>query len=657
MAESWQERTAASGPGMSEQEIEASIASAAVPSLLMLVYQFTGDERWLDDRYRPSKFRGVTPRLDGGLAEDVQAEIRAAAVPVIAALMRGEKPAIDLADPRAMQRAASVFVGQEVEERDAAIMADELQRRAARHDEFFESPIAKAPPGKTAIVIGSGVSGLAAIRMLQQLDIDFTVLERGNEAGGVWQQNRYPGAGVDTPSHLYSFSFHPRDWTMHYALQSELHTYFNDVLDGLGARDRVRFGTEVLSAVYDDDTAQWMVTVRGADGGLETLVADFVISGVGSLNQPVIPALPGRENFQGTQFHTSEWDGSLDLTGKRVAIVGVGASSQQTSPEIAAAVDHLYVVQRSPQWVAPFAQFREQIDDGERLLLDRVPLYSAWYWVGLFWQHGDKIISALRIDPDWEHPDRAINARNDRQRAFLTDYIHQQLEGRPDLIEKVVPTYPPFGKRMLLDNGWYTMLKRDNVSLVADRVVAVDPDGVVLSSGEKLEVDVIIWSTGFAASRFLSSLEVRGAEGVRLSEYWDDDDPRALYGVSIPHFPNFFMIGGPHSLPGSGSFMYFTELQARYLRDLLATMFDQGISALAATEESTQQYNALVDEVHSRTVWSHPGFTTYYRNSKGRVIFVEPFLNVEFWEMVRSPDLNDYEVHEDQEVRRGALSA
>lgn len=207
---------------LTEAEIVACVAGAAVPSLLMLVYQFSGDERWLGERYRPAKFRGVTPRIDGGLSVEVQAEIRAAAVPVIGALLRGERPVVDLADPVAMQRAASVFVGQSVDARDAAIMADELQRRAARHDEFFESPIATAPAGKSAVVIGSGVSGLAAIRMLQQLGIDFVVLERGAQAGGVWQQNRYPGAGVDTPSHLYSFSFAPRDWTMHYALQSEL---------------------------------------------------------------------------------------------------------------------------------------------------------------------------------------------------------------------------------------------------------------------------------------------------------------------------------------------------------------------------------------------------------------------------------------------------
>lgn len=314
----------------------------------------------------------------------------------------------------------------------------------------------------------------------------------------------------------------------------------------------------------------------------------------------------------------------------------------QISPQIAPSVEHLNIVQRSPQWVAPFEHFRQEVTPEQRDLLAGVPLYRAWNWIGLFWQHGDKILDGLRVDPEWEHPQRSVNARNDRARAFLTKYIESELEGRPDLIAKAVPDYPPFGKRMLMDNGWYQTLKRENVSLITDSVVGVDKDGLVLASGERLDVDVIIWATGFAAVRFLDSLDVYGEDGLRLRDYWEDDDPRALYGVSIPHYPNFFMLGGPHSQPGSGSFMYFMELQARYLRKLLAAMFENNITAVAATQEATDRYNTEVDNLHEQTVWKHPGFGTYYRNSKDRVIFVMPFRNVEFWEMVHEPDLNDY---------------
>lgn len=624
---------------LSRDEVRAAVRGASVPALLMVNYQVTGDRKWLSDRFRPQKFRGVAPRHTGGLTEQAQEEVREAAVPVIEGLLRGASPAIDLDDRDAMMEAASFFLGEQIDERHTTMFREELGRRVSFS---VDRPAAAAPEGFRAVIIGAGVSGLAAIQMLQELGVEYMVFERGQNAGGVWQQNTYPGAGVDTPSHLYSFSFNYRDWEHHYELRDALHSYFNDVLDELGARDQVQFGTEVLSAQFDDETALWTVVTRRADGTTQAHVANIVLSTVGSLNQPAIPKIPGREKFQGTQFHSNEWPADLDLSDKRVAIVGVGASSQQISPEIAKVVEHLYIVQRSPQWVAPFDQFRQKITPEQRTLLDEVPVYRAWNWIGLFWQHGDKIIEALRIDPEWPHPERSVNARNDRQREFLTKYIESSLEGRPDLIAKAVPNYPPFGKRMLMDNGWYSTLKRDNVSLLADGVVGVDKTGITVSSGERLEVDVIIWATGFKATHFLSSLEVYGEDGLRLRDFWEEDDPRALLGVSIPQFPNFFMLGGPHSLPGSGSFMYFTEMQAQYLSTLLAEMFRRGITALAATQEATDRYNDLVDGLHERTVWRHPGFATYYRNSKGRVIFVMPFLNVEYWEMVRAPDLADY---------------
>lgn len=634
------------GTRLTEDEVRQLVDDASVPVLLMLAYQMSGDERWLSDRYRPEKFRGVAPRSTGGLPADVQQEVREAAVGAILALQDGAPLQVTLDDVDTTARVASFFLGESVDERYAAILAEELSRRASSDGEVGSLPDVTAPAGLRVAIIGMGISGLAAVHIAQQLGLEFTVFERASGAGGVWHQNRYPGAGVDTPSHLYSFSFSYRDWGRHFELQEQLHEYFNDVLDQLDARSKVQFDTEVLSAVYDDETALWTLTVRRRDGTVEKHVANMVISGVGSLNQPRLPDVPGMDRFEGVQFHSNEWRPGIDLAGKKVAIVGVGASCQQIAPEIAPTVAELTIVQRSPQWVAPFEQFRTDIPASERALLERVPLYRAWNWVGLFWQHGDKIIDALRIDPEWKHPERSVNARNDRQREFLTRYIEQSLEGRPDLIQKSIPDYPPFGKRMLLDNGWFRMLRRDNVTLQADRVAAVDERGLVLGSGDHVDADVIIWATGFHATHFLSSVQVSGENGVLLRDQWEEDDPRAFLGVSIPHFPNFFMLGGPHSLPGSGSFMYFMELQARYLRNLLAEMFRKGVTAIDATDAATDRYNDMVDDLHSRTVWSHPGFGTYYRNSKGRVIFVMPFLNVEYWEFVREPNLADYELRD-----------
>jgi 4-hydroxyacetophenone monooxygenase len=635
----------ARGAALTEGQITEAVASAPVPLLLMVTYQVTGDDKWLGDRFRPERGKGIGVRDTGGLSDEAQAEIREAAAGAIAYLLDGNPPAIDPDDEQTTEL-VSFFLGEPVEPRYGPLLREEIVRRSSPVGEAAALPTAHAPAGLKAVVIGIGIAGMAGIRILQQLGIDFVVFERASGAAGVWNQNNYPGAGVDTPSHLYSFSFNYHDWDMYFELRDGLYSYFNAVLDDLDARHKVRFETTVISADYDEDTALWTVLTRDAQGVEERHVANIVFSAVGSLTAPSLPAVPGIDTFAGTQFHSNEWPENLDLTDRTVAVVGVGASAQQIVPEIAPKVQHLTVFQRSPQWAAPFEQFRKEVPKGQRLLLQHVPLYRSWNWVELFWQHGDKIIEALRIDSSWEHPERSVNRRNDGHRRFFTRYIEEQLEGRPDLIEKALPTYPPYGKRILLDNGWYRTLKRDNVSLVADGISEVDATGLIDSAGDHTDVDVIVWATGFKATHFLSSLEVHGEGGVLLSDVWDVDDPKAYLGVSIPRFPNFFMIGGPHSLPGSGSFMYVIELQARYLRDLLSMMFSEGITAIAATEDVTTEYNDLVDETHAKTVWSHPGFGTYYRNSKGRVIFVMPFLNVEYWEFVQHPDLGDYDAYQ-----------
>lgn len=630
---------------LTEEEIRAAVASANIPPLLMAVYQFTGDRYWLDAQFRPTRIRGLHQRTGGGLAPEAQRKVRDAAVGVIAALQAGESPALTEIDGDEMAELISFFLGEEIDARYGPMLGAEVARRSTP-SRSAESSAAAVPAGLHVVVIGLGLAGLAAVNMLRSMGInDYTVFERSDDIGGVWSVNKYPGAGVDTPSHLYTFSFAYQDWARHFELRDELHEYFIDVFDRLKVRNHVRFGTEVVRLDYDESNALWTVTTKTATGSVDTHTANIVLSTVGALNKPKLPELAGMERFTGKQFHSTDWPDELDLRGKKVAIVGAGASSQQIAPAIAADAGQVTIFQRSPQWVAPFPLFRQEIGDHQRRLMASIPLYHAWAWVEQFWQFGDTVIHHLRIDPEWPHLDRSVNVRNDRQREFFTRYIREQLEGRPDLIAKAVPDYPPFGKRILLDNGWYKALRRENVDLVTKGVVEVDPTGIIDSDGRHHEVDVIVWATGFQADHFLDSVDVYGQQGRRLREVWGADDPRAYLGVAIPHFPNFFMLGGPGSFPGSGSVMYVTEVQARYVRELLRKMFDEGITAISVREELNDEYNAAMDELHARTVWSHQGFSTYYRNSKGRVVFIMPFTNLEYWERVRDARLEDYETH------------
>jgi 4-hydroxyacetophenone monooxygenase len=630
-------------PGqLTVREVRAAVAIANIPTLLMVVFQFTGDEKWLHEPYLPTRGKGLGDHDSGGLPAAVQGEIRAAAADVILRLQAGEQPAIVRPSDELTVRMMSVCMGEPVAESYGPMLSSEIARRIDPALPELRLPPIHVPDGYKVIVIGVGIAGIAAANQLEDMGIDYTILEKQPEAGGNWYQNTYPGAGVDTPSHLYSFSFAKNDWGKHFELRDDLQRYFARTLKDTGALQRVRFDSEVVSAAYRESDKKWDVLVRSASGAQETLTANVVISAVGVLNRKRLPDVAHLDAFRGVQFHSSDWPDDLDLEGKRVAVVGTGASSMQISPAIAPRVAHLTIFQRSPQWVAPFEKFMEPIPAELRMLIQSCPLYHAWYWTRLFWQFGDKVIESLRIDPEWEHPERSVNARNDAHRQYFTRYLTRQLKGRPDLIAKTLPDYPPFGKRILLDNGWFKTIQRDNVTLVTERVTEVTRDGLIDSAGDEYEADVIVWATGFYAARFVSSLDVRGLDGIELREVWNDDDPRAFLGVSVPGFPNFFMLGGPNSFPGSGSFMYFMEVQMRYIRKLLTQMLDSGITAVDATKQVNDTYNELVDSTHARTVWTHPGMQTYYRNSRGRVVFVMPFLNVEYWNMTKDVDLADY---------------
>jgi 4-hydroxyacetophenone monooxygenase len=629
-----------------EAEIRAAVAGANVPVLLMVLFHMTGDEKWLSPPFLPTRGQGLDDHDSGGLDEALQEEVRAAAVGAILDLQAGRTPAITIPSPDLAARMMSVLMGEEVDARYGPMLASELARRVAPDDPVTQVERAAPPDGFRVVILGAGVSGIIAARELDVMGVDFVVLEQQPAPGGNWWQNTYPGAGVDTPSHLYSFSFAPNDWGRHFELRDPLQEYFERVMaTTAGDPARVRYGTTVRRATYDETAKHWRIDIIDADGESHTLTADALLSAVGVLNRPQLPDVPGMDEFEGASFHSSNWPAELDLGGKRVALVGAGASAMQIGCAIADQIEQLVVLQRSPQWVAPFGKFQKPIDEDLRMLLRNFPLYQGWYWLRLFWQFGDRVIEALRVDPEWDHPERSVNRRNDGHRRFFTQYLEGQLDGRPDLIAKALPDYPPYGKRILLDNGWYKMLRRDNVTLVAESVSRLGRHSIASASGEEHEVDVVIWATGFDVARFVGSFDLFGVGGETLRDFWEDDNPRAYLGVSVPGFPNFFMLGGPNSFPGSGSFMYFMEVQMGYIRRLLTELFRQGSGPIAVAPDVHDSYNATVEALHEQMVWTHPGMSTWYRNRHGRVVFAMPFLNVEYWEATRRADMEHYVVY------------
>jgi len=637
-------------------ELYELAAAANIPTLLMVIYQVTGDERWLNDPYRPTRSKGLGDHDTGGLPEEIQEEIRCAGAAALGSLQDGHPPAIDVPLPEQMSRMLGVCVGEEVNETYGRMFSQEFSRRMAGTGPaggFAESP----SDGFRVLVIGAGVSGIIAAKQLHDMGIDFLIVDKHDGPGGNWLDNRYPGVGVDTPSHLYSFSFAPNDWTMHFELRAELKEYLQDTFESIGAEPRTRFGTDVIRVTFDESSEGWLADLRGPDGSEETLWFNAIISAVGILNRPKMPNVEGLDDFAGASFHSCDWPEGLDVTNKRVAVIGSGASAMQIVPAIARDVRSITVFQRTPPWVAPFEKFMQPIDVRARQLMRTFPVYRAWYWLKLYWQFGDKVLDALRKDPDWPHPERAVNARNDGHRQFFTEYIRDELGDRTDLFDKVLPTYPPFGKRILLDNGWYRALCQPNVTLVDEAVAQVQANGVVTRSGELCEADILVWATGFHASRFVSSFEVVGCSGTTLREAWDDDDARAYLGVTVPGFPNLFLLGGPNSFPGSGSFMYFMEVQMRYIARLIEAMTANELSTIDVRPEVFEEYNELVERTSETTVWTHPGTTTFFRNDRGRLVFVSPFRNVEYWSRAENSGLSDYNTTKVSGARTIAESA
>ncbi len=621
-----------------DKTLAEAIAIANIPTLIPLLVQLTGDKCWLQGPYRPRRARGVSDNDSGGLSASIQHEIRTAALAAIRAWQNGAPMALPEPSERELVEMLTVSMGETVPDEYGEMTACQLGQTAMLWDEKIA-----VPAGFKVIVIGAGASGLCAAANLKAAGVPFEVFERRAAVGGVWQDNRYPGAGVDTPNHLYSFSFAPYDWSQYFVLRDELHAYFNQVADDFGLRPHIRFNTDVVIAAWDAKRQLWDVKVKNPDGSTTTHSANVLISAAGIFNPPAFPDIPGLDSFTGEKWHSAEWPAGKTVAGKRVLMIGNGATGMQIGPEIQHDVERLTIFQRSPHWASPFEQFRTPVPEPIRALFDAVPLYRNWYRMRLGWTYNDRIYDSLHKDPEWAHPERSLNATNDGHRAYFTDYIKQQLGDRIDLLDKVLPKFPPFGKRMLMDNGWYRMLQNPKVELVDAAIDHIEGNKVVTRDGAEYAGDVLLIATGFNVLQFLSTYDLVGRSGRNLRDVWGDEDASAYLGTVVPDFPNFFTLYGPNLQPGhGGSFIFVAEMQVRYALQMIAAMAKKGLGAVECRPDVHDQYIEKVDAIHENMVWTHPGMKTYYRNSKGRIVVNSPYRNVDFFAMTRRVNLDDY---------------
>ncbi len=628
----------------SDQQLAAALRDAELPSLMPALAYLTGDMSLVGRDLRPPVTGpSVVLAPQGGMTPQQQALARQRALDALIAFRDGgcipAAPPSDLED----QRVLLTFMTGHLDDRYLPMLAFELGLPADTDAPGWTK--AAVAPGRDfrVAVIGAGMSGLAVAYRLLQAGIDFVVFERNDDVGGVWLENDYPGCRLDTSNFCYSYSFLQRDdWPHQYSLGREIREYFRQASTKLGVREHIRFATPVRAAKFDACTGQWLVTVD-AGGRSQTSRFSVVISAVGQLNQPSFPDIEGAASFAGAAFHSARWDHDVDLAGQRVGVIGSGASGYQVVPSIVDQVGQLRLFLRNPPWTVPTPNYHAELAPGLAALFKTVPYYHRWFRFYQFWTSVEGRRDFAAVEPGWRG-DGAISAKNQRLRETLTRHLMAEYEGRPDLQRLMIPRYPPYGKRMLRDNGvWARALKQPHVTVIGERIERITRDGVVTADGAEHELDVIVYCTGFRAWRFLDGIEVTGRGGADLHEQWGED-PTAYLGITVPGFPNLFCLYGPNTnLVVNGSIVMFSECAVHYVMECLRLLLERGDQVMDLRPEVLESYQAVVDEANAAMAWGVEGVDNWYKSASGRVSQNWPLATIEYWDLTRRPDPAHYD--------------
>ena len=633
---------------LDDDRLLTAIDDAAVPAILPALAHLTGDLGLLREDLRPDPLQMFEP--DAGYGPERRAAVLDVARDALRRFLDGGATPAEPPDAEALRSMVTWLTGGgdvddhiELFEEELGLLGD-LRAPDWRVEDL--------DPGHDlrVVIVGAGMSGLAAAHRLHQAGVEVVVVDKNHDVGGTWLENTYPGCRVDVPNHLYSYSFAPReDWPSQFSDQPALLEYFRGCADDLDLRPLIRFDTEVTAMTWCEDDAEWELSVRtgsstnGAVAGPETLRASVVVSAVGQLNRPRLPAIEGREEFGGPAFHSARWRHDIDLRDQRVAVIGTGASAAQFVPAIADEVASLTVFQRTPPWFLPTPDYTDPLPHGLIWLFEQIPGYAAWHRLWLFWRYYEGLRPATVVDPDWDGGGRSVSAVNEMLRLVLAQYIEEQFDGDPDLLAAATPDHPPAAKRMIRDDGaWARALRSDHVDLVTAAIRCITPTGVVTADGAEHEADVIIYGTGFAASDFLVPMRVTGRDGVDLHETWDGDATAHL-GMTVAGFPNLFLMYGPNTnIVINGSIIYFSECETTYIVDAVRRLLTGSHRSMDVRPEVQAAYAERIDAANRLSAWGASDVNSWYKNERGRVTQNWPLSLLEFWQQTRSVDPADY---------------
>lgn len=623
------------GADFRSHEIAEALEAADLNALRVALYQLTGSQELRDMPLETIAIRNgrVFQKV---VHPDYQARLKELATEY---LQQTDHVVPSLPDHAGTLELIEMFEGKEVPLKMERLATENL----ALSDEPVELPV-KLDPGVAipedfhVTIVGAGHTGVAMAIFMQKLGIPFTIVEKHDSFGGTWVKNHYPNLRVDVPGYVYQYRFIPYHWDSYFPDQSEIKKYANFVADQYDLRKNARLGTAVVAAEWDADKAKWSVEL--SDG--TTLSSNFVVSASGLFANASMPDIPGIERFKGQMQHTANWNDAFEPAGKRIALIGNGSSGTQLMPWLADKAEKLFAFQRTAQWIVPpLVPVTTKISPSLHWLMDNLPYYRKWHIyslqvVAVNAQNGHE------LDPEWNAKHGTLSEHNDAFRANLQAYIAEQMEGRPDLIEKSIPKSNPLARRLIVDAGWYRTLTRDNVELVTTGIQEIDESGIKTVDGSHIDLDAIVLGSGFDTAKYFFPVVYKGEDGVTFDEAWRRDGPRAYLGMSHPEFPNFFSCYGPNSHPRSGSFHVWTEAWARYVATFIITSLNKGAKALKVRAVPFREFNEALDERFKSLVWGAVPGGGYYINEHGRPGVHMPFRAEEYYEMLADPKIDDY---------------